>query len=450
MSDRAVSMVRAASRFSSDRWLYAWGLGYAAIGVATLLIPLYALSLGAGPLAVGVIEATAGLAGVPGALLWGRLADRTGNRRAFVLGSLAGTGVVLSVFPFQDSVGAVLVANGLFWFVVSAATPVVTLFMIEAAPEPDWERRIGLLNAYQRYGWVGGLLAGSVWIGVTSAEYSVITAQRSFFFVCSLAALVATPLAFYWLPPTATVTSDRLARSPGAVDRLVSGSGRYVKLVPYAPGRAVIALKRVGNRGALAKFPPALRQYWLTAFVFSAAFAVFFGPVPAFLTDLAYTSTAVFGFFILASLASAVVFVPAGRMVQRVGPKRFQLRALGVRALVFPAIGLVGILTHTGIRSGGVAIGFAVVGITWAVVAVTGAGLVSRSAPRSLRGEALGVYTALSGIGGGVGGVLGGLLATMFGYPVSFGVAGVLVLLSALMLRSIRFDALLGAGQNTR
>ncbi|MFC6989855.1 hypothetical protein ACFQJD_16205 [Haloplanus sp. GCM10025708] len=60
------SAVAAASEHRSDRWLYAWALGYAAIGAASLLVPLYAIELGADPFVASALEATAGLAGVPG------------------------------------------------------------------------------------------------------------------------------------------------------------------------------------------------------------------------------------------------------------------------------------------------------------------------------------------------------------------------------------------------
>lgn len=439
VSDGVVGVVRRASAHTSDRWLYAWAVGYAAIGAASLLVPLYALSLGADPFTVGALEATAGLAGVPGALVWGRLADRTGQRRGFVLVSLAGTGVVLLVFPLVDSLALVLAANTVLWFMVAAATPVVTLFMIEHAAERTWESRIGLLNAYQRYGWVGGLVVGTVWLAVGSARFSPLAAQRSFFVVCAAGAVVATPLSFYWLPPEATVSSGRLSRSPRAVYRLVAGSGRYVKLVPFAPSRAVFALQRLGTGGLLEGFSPSLRRYLLTTVVFSAAFATFFGPVPAFLVDLAYSSAAVFGFFILASLASAVVFVPVGALAGRRHPKRLQLAALGGRVALFPLIGLVGLLSQVGLRSAAIAVGFVLIGVTWAVVAVTGAGLVSRAAPARLRGEALGVYTALAGLGGGVGGLLGGSVATVFGYLAAFALAGALVGLSIVLLLPIAF-----------
>ncbi|MFB6281278.1 MAG: MFS transporter [Haloferacaceae archaeon] len=433
------SAVRRASAHSSDRWLYAWALGYAAIGAASLLVPLYALSLGADPFVVGALEATAGLAGVPGALLWGRLADRTGGRRAFALVTLAGTGVTLLAFPLVDGLGLLLATNAAFWFLVAASAPVVTLFVIEGAPEREWEARIGLLNAYQRYGWVGGLAVGAVWIGALSVRTSGLLAARSFFVVCGLAALVATPLAFYWLPPAATVAPARLTRSSRAIHRLVAGSGRYVKLVPFGTTRAVVALKRLGSGRPLSRFAPPLRRYFLTAFTFSAAFAAFFGPVPAYLTALGYPPAFVFGFFILSSLASAVAFVPVGRLAGRIHPRSLQLRALVVRVPLFPAVGLVGLLSGFGPRTAAIGAAFALVGLTWAVVAVTGAGLVSRSASRPLRGEALGVYAALSGLGGGIGGLLGGYVAAAAGYVPAFALAGGLVALSAGLLRSTRF-----------
>lgn len=62
---------------STDRWLYGWGLGYGAVGAASLLVPLFAITLGADAFTVGVIAATAAFAGVPGALLWGWLVAKT-------------------------------------------------------------------------------------------------------------------------------------------------------------------------------------------------------------------------------------------------------------------------------------------------------------------------------------------------------------------------------------
>jgi len=68
--------------------------------------------------------------------------------------------------------------------------------------------------------------------------------------------------------------------------------------------------------------------------------------------------------------------------------------------------------------------------VTWAVNAVTGTALVTRLAPASARGEALGVHAALVTAAGGVGGLAGGWAAT-YGYGVAFGGAGALVAVGA-------------------
>lgn len=427
--------VRAASDHASDRWLVAWALGYAAVGAASLLVPLYALALGGGPFIVAIVEATAALAGVPGAILWGRLADRTGRRRTFVMISLAGSAVALAAFPVVASLTHVLVINAILWFLIAAASPVVTLFVLDHRPERDWEARIGLLNAYQRYGWVGGLLVGTVWLAVVSTRSTPLVAQRSFFVACAAAALLAVPLSFYWLPPRAATTQARLTRS-AAFTRLVTGAGRYVKLIPYAPARAISSLTRPGRAGALGRMPAPLRRYLIVVFVFSAGFAVFFGPAPAYLDALGYASAWIFAFFIVSSLASAVLFVPIGRLAGRHSPKTLQAGALSVRVAVFPAIGLLGLAAIVA-RTGGLGVAFAVIGATWAIVVVTAAGIVTRIAPAGIRGEVLGLYTALSGVGGGVGGLLGGGLARVAGYNAAFVVAGVIVLVSLVALLAL-------------
>jgi hypothetical protein len=312
--------------------------------------------------------------------------------------------------------------------------------MIEKAAERDWESRIGALNAFQRYGWVGGLVVGTAWLAVGTRSITQIGAQRWLFVLCALAALAATPLAFYWLPPEATTSARRLGRSPGPMARLVTGSGRYLRLIPFAPARAMVAIRSLGDGAFFARFSAPLRRYFLAALVFSMGAAMFFGPAPAFLTDLAYSGAAIFGFFILASLASAILFVPVGALARDHHPKSLQLSALGIRSLLLPAIGAVALLAGFLGRSVGLGLGFAVLGLTWAVIAVTGAGLVSRSAPRHLRGEALGLFTALSGMGGGVGGLLGGYLALRVGYQVTFLLAGLVVGLSVLVLWRTSFQ----------
>jgi MFS family permease len=72
------------------------------------------------------------------------------------------------------------------------------------------------------------------------------------------------------------------------------------------------------------------------------------------------------------------------------------------------------------------------------VIAVTATTIVTRLAPASLRGEALGVYAALGSLAGGAGSVLGGWLAADAGFTTTFGVAGALVFAGAVLIVLLR------------
>ncbi|GAB6879371.1 hypothetical protein JCM17823_16450 [Halorubrum gandharaense] len=63
-------------------------------GAASLLVPLYVVALGGNPFELGLLGAVATFIGAPGAILWGRIADRTSNPRGVVLVTLAGAALI--------------------------------------------------------------------------------------------------------------------------------------------------------------------------------------------------------------------------------------------------------------------------------------------------------------------------------------------------------------------
>lgn len=409
-----------------NHWLLAWGAGYAAVGAASLLVPLYAITLGAGPFLVGLIAATAALAGVPGALIWGRLAERTGRHRTFLLISLGLTTVSLAVMPLVPSLDFVLVTNAVLWFAVAAAAPVLTLLVVADAPEHEWDTRIGVLSTYQGYGWLLGLLAGAAWNVIGTQFVPAADAERVFFY--ALAAVTA--LAFvsgYRLFPGTTVSIREFGRSRRSIERLVRGSGRRVGLNPISPLRVFWSIRRLHPRRLLHAFPRTLLVYLLAIFVAFTGFAAFFGPLPSFLTtDARLTTGGIFAVFLASSAASAVYYTRAGTLSSRRGPYVPQFVALGSRAIFFGVVGLAALLPVG--RYGLLLLSFTAIGLTWAVIAVTAASIVTRLSPTNLRGDALGAYTALSGLATAIGSLIGGAIAARFGYLVAFVVAGGLVL----------------------
>lgn len=421
---------------TDDRWLSAWATGYAAVGGASLLLPLYALSLGADAFYVGLMASTAAFAGVPGALLWGRLAGRTGRRRPFVLVALVATTLVLLLAPLLSSPALLVVANAALWFVVSAAAPVLNLVVVEGVGQSEWDGRIARLNALQGYGWLAGLLVGTLWTGLAPRlDVGPVLAQRGLLAGFGVLAAVSVLLFTRFYPAAPQTSPERFARGYRRLTRSGWGTERYLRAVPYGPTRVYWGIRALRPGTLRDRFSDSLLGYIAAVTLFSAGFSVFWGPMPAHLVDLGFSDGVVFLLFLVGTLGSTVSYEPVATLTARFAPARLQLTALGVRAVMFVATALV---------AGAVLIGgaFVAIGVTWAVIAVTTTGIVTRLASERVRGEALGIVAALSGLGAGVGNAVGGALASVAGPLVAFAVAAAVVVLGGLIgVSSVRLAA---------
>jgi len=432
----------------TERWLYAWGLGAVAFGGASLLVPLYIVQLGASPVELGLLAATAALVGAPGAIAFGRLANSVDRRRPLVLLTLLLVAATLATIPFLTSVAAVVVTNAVLWLVVASVGPVVTMLVVDDAPESAWSERIGLLNKYQGYGWAGGLVLGTVWPLVATGLVGADAVTRALFWLLAACAGASAVGAARTLPrPTSAdhVTNERRVRR---VARLLANSRRGIKgsTFAFSPNRLYWSTRGIRPRRLAGRLNPALATYLVAAGLFFTGFAAFWAPLPLFLTGAGFGSGQVFALYLVSSLGSVVLYEGAGRVATRYDVRLLQSGALAVRGLLFPTVAAIGGLGAASLGFLAAGIGLALIGVTWAVIAVVGTAIVTRLSPPSTRGEVLGVHTALAAVAGGLGGVLGGWVAT-FGYLIAFGLAGGLVVLGALLVVSLR--AISGGGRAT-
>lgn len=421
----------------SARWLYAWGLGSVSFGGASLLVPLYLVQLGASPVDLGVLAATAAVIGAPGAILFGRLANQVTRRRPLVLATLAVVSGTLAAVPLLTSVTAVIVVNAVLWLVVASVAPVLTMLVVDDAPESVWAERIGLLNKYQGYGWAGGLVLGMVWPLVGPLIDGPAVATRTLFWVLAACALVSAAAAATALPrPDRHVTSERQLQKVG---RLLANSRRGIRgaTFVFAPNRLYWTTRRFRPRRVLKRLNSALALYFIAAALFFVGFAAFWAPLPLLLTGSSFSTGQIFALYLVSSLSSAVLYEAAGRLTSRFDVRTLQAGALAVRGLLFPAIAVAAGLGVVALKLGGAAAGLIAIGATWAVIAVVGTSIVTRLAPPSIRGDVLGAYISLGAVAGGVGGILGGW-AARFGFLIAFGVAGGFVVLGALIVVLIR------------
>lgn len=413
----------------TQRWLSAWGLAAVGFGGASLLVPLYVVALGGDAFTLGVLFASASFVGVPGALAFGTLADRTGRRRDFVLASMVVTVATTVSFPLLDSIPAVIVVNAVLWLAFAAAGPVLTLLVVAGEPADARPDRIARLNRIQGLGWTGGLALGVVVLAGGSAIRDPLLAQRAFFLVCAACAAAGLFVAVRTLPRDSARGREpppaRLRRGSLAAGRFNVRGAAF----PFTPHRFD---PRQLHPGRLRRrFTPRLGTFFVALLLAFTGFGVFFAPLPAFLGAAGYGADHVFGFYLLVNVGAVASFGRAAAIARTYDLARVHVGGLVVRAVVFPLVGVVGAVgVGRTVGLGTLVVGFLVVGLSWAVITVTAAALVTTLAPEAIRGEALGAYGALVAVGGGVGGLLGGWIAS-FGYLVAFGVAGGLVLAGA-------------------
>lgn len=411
------------------RWLKAWLLTAVAFGGASLIVPLYLVELGGDAFDLGILFATSSFVGIPGAVVFGGLADRTGKRRIFVLSAIAGTVITMLAIPLLESRLLVILVHAVLWLGFAAALPVLTLLVVAGELETAWTNLIGRLNKFQGVGWAIGLFVGFVVIAVGSIALDPITAHRLFFFICAGSASVGLFFAYRDLPQDPLT---ELEPSPRRLRRRTRAAATFnVRGAGFPFSGSKFDPRQLHPRRVVTRFTPQLAIYFVAIVFVFTGFGVFFAPLPAYLDGVGYGTSEIFALYFVLNVGAASYYGRAANLVRTYDVLAIQIGGLVIRGGILPAIAVVGaIIDGPFTRLGAAGMLFVFLGLTWAVIAVTAATIVTDLSPASIRGEALGIYGALVALGGGLGGLVGGWLAN-FGFTITFGLAGIFVLLGA-------------------
>ncbi len=416
------------------RWLLPWAIGSVAFGGASLVVPLYVVEIGGGAFALGILAAAAAVAGVPGALVVGRGADQGAGGQRTVRVCLSLAAVSLLAMAFVDALAPVVVINGLIWFAYGAAMPAMTVLAIRGVPDHEWSEHIGTLNQFQGIGWALGLGFGLVWTAFGDRYVAADSSLQTLLLGLGVVAVVGVVSSYRFLPAGdgRPVSAPRLRRAIGRADRFT------VRAVTFP-----VTLERADFRGLrpgqfARRFTPRLATYFVAVALVFTGFSVFFAPLPAFLTDAGLGSDAVFGLYLLSSLTSAACFGYVGRLAGRFDPLGLQVGGLAIRGIAFPTVAVVVAVLGVGaVGVVGLGLTFGVIGLTWAVINVTGGTLVVRLTPPAIRGESLGMYASLGALAGGIGSLLGGWVGSI-SYVAAFLLAGGLIAVGAGLVLTLR------------
>ena len=263
-------------------------------GIIIPLLPFYAQTFGASPLVIGLLFAVFSLCQLIAAPALGDLSDRYGRRPILVF-SLAGTVISFVMLALAHSVTMLFVArivDGLSGGNISTARA----YVADVTEPKDRARAYGLIGAAFGMGFIFGPALSGVLAHIS---------YTAPIWAAAALTLVATAMAWLWLPETA--------------HRTQAGTGNPFRYLPALLERPIV------RRMLIADF-----TYWFAFAVFQTTFALFVARRFGF--DAPKTGYFFAGFGVLGAVIQGGCIRP---IVGRLGDRRtFML------GLVFSAVGL--------------------------------------------------------------------------------------------------------------
>jgi DHA1 family tetracycline resistance protein-like MFS transporter len=351
-------------------------------GIIIPLLPFYAETFGASPLAIGLLFAAFSVCQLVAAPILGDWSDRYGRRPVLIF-SLLGTVLSFVMLAIARSVFMLFVArvvDGLSGGNIATARA----YVADVTGPKDRARAYGLIGAAFGLGFIfGPALSGLL----AKVSYTAPI------WAAAALTLVATIVAWLWLPET--------------VHRAQAGTGMPFRNLP-----------RMLTRPGLGRMLVIDFLYWFAFAMFQTTFALF--AARRFRFDASATGYFFSAFGLLGVIVQGGVIRP---VVRRLGDK-----PTFVAGLMCSAVGLIAAaLTHS-IAAFAVSLVPLALGIGFGHPTVSS--LVSRAAPVEEQGRVQGAASAVESLGRTVGPVWGNASLERFGEGTPFVSAAVFLLLT--------------------
>jgi DHA1 family tetracycline resistance protein-like MFS transporter len=351
-------------------------------GIIVPLLPFYAETFGASPLAIGVLFAVFSLAQLVAAPVLGDLSDRYGRRPVLIF-SLAGTVVSFVMLAMATSFTMLFLArvvDGLSGGNISTARA----YVADITEPKDRARAYGLIGAAFGLGFILG------------PALSAVLAHISYtapIWAAAVITLVALTMAWVWLPET--------------VHRAHAGTGM--------PFRSLMEMMR---RHGLRRVLVIDFVYWFAFAVFQTTFALF--AARRFGFDVAQTGYFFAAFGVLGAIVQGAFIRP---IVRRLGDKpTFML------GLICAAVGLVAATLSYSVSLFALALIPLALGIGFGHPTMSS--LVSRAARGDEQGRVQGAASAVESLGRTFGPVWGNATLQRFGESTPYVTAALFLVMT--------------------
>ena len=342
------------------------------------------------PLLVGIVLSSFGILNSSLQPLTGRLSDRLGTRRAFILVGLVVLGGGSALYPFADSYPAILVLRAVQGIGGALIIPATVALVSEVGDAGSRGGNFGVFNTFRLIGFgFGPFVAGAV-----QQAYGFDAA----FGVAVAGALVGFVLVFLLVDDPEEVDAEAADDVSLSV---FDDDGGLDPVFTLGAGTVVMAM----GLGLFATLEGPVNERLTQGPVFAAL-----GDATGFaLEQGAFLFGAQFGATVLANV---VLQAPIGSLSDRFGRRPF---IVGGFVLLIPSTAVQGFVT----TSEAMLLGRLVQGVAVAMVFAPSLALVGDLAGRGQSGSTLAVLTTGFGIGVAIGPLVSGVLVAV-GYAVPF------------------------------
>ena len=411
-----------------EPWYFIYALQGAVIsGMAPMLLPLAVVRAGS-PLYVGLVMAAFSLGGLT-APLWGRIADYLRWPRWLLIGGFLLTALGLVAFAFTTS-PIVWVALALFQGSGAArANTMANSFIVEARPQEQWEPRMGWLQTFYGGGQVAGLLLTG-WLIQADVRNGLLVAAGLSATAAFLVIVITQPS--FPLPSGPT---------PISLPPQSEGPHGFMEFLAHGP-----------LRRALRPVWPALHSpfgLFLTSWLISCiGTAAFFSLYPVLMQQVFATAPGLScTIYAIAAGIGLILYPWAGQSCERYSATKVLIIGMSVRLAAFLGLLCLG-LTQPSARSWLAIVIFTFVVLAWSLLSISGTALTARlsASSKTTKGEAMGLFTAVSAVAGVIGAALGGWVAGHWGYAAVLVLSVCGLCIGLLLIPAISFSKHLSGG----
>jgi MFS family permease len=403
-------------------WIEPWFFAYACLGVVQggMLPLLLPLSSG-GSLEAGTIVGVMNLGGLSSPL-WGHLADHRRLHREVLLFGMRATLAALLLMPVQLGLPIKIALAAILGLGFAAANTVANMFIVEVRPPEEWDARIGALQALSGMGQVGGLLLAGLIGGRFALAFGV------------AAVMIAAAIPLAWLTLRGVEVPVPVLRAAVTAHPPLGGEGwggslqRHFHLPTWGGCKTLLG----GLRTPFMR----LQIFWFAAFMMIGAVMSMFplALVRTFGVGDGFPATT----YAFAAGASLALYPTAVRLARAHGAHRLLRAGLMIRTV---AIAMVGAAFLSGLHPVALAsAGFVILVLTWPLLGVSGT-VLSAQLCHGEKGEALGLFNALTALSSAAGAFFGGCAMEVGGYGAVCALGSVVVAIAALWATSAPADA---------